>query len=162
MELLKANFADISAVVNIYNAVKGRGFCVWSESYPTEEHARRDEKAGCLYVLKDGEEVLGCASVEPVAEDDDLPFWRVNDGTHCEISRIAILPAHQGKHLAEKMVGMLLCELEKKGISSVHLLAAKANPPAYRTYRALGFDFIGECHRYGSDYFVCEKILLKK
>lgn len=161
MKLLKATFADISAVVNIYNAVKGRGFCVWSENYPTKEHAERDMQAGCLYVLKDGKEVIGCASVEPIPEDDDLPFWKVNDGTHREISRIAILPSHQGKHLAEKMVEMLICELEDLGVSSIHLLASKSNPPAYRTYRALGFDFIGECHRYGADYFVCEKILLK-
>ena len=159
MELLKASAADVSAVVEIYDAVRGRGFCVWSEHYPTEEHAARDREAGCLYVLKRGGEVIGCASVEPVAEDDDLPFWQINDGTHREISRIAIAPAHQGKRLAQTMVAMLLDELKKEGVSSIHLLAAKANPPAFRTYRALGFDVIGECYRYGSDYFVCEKLL---
>lgn len=162
MEFLQATSADIAAVVNIYEAVKKRGFCVWSEQYPTVEDATRDEEAGCLYVLKHDGEVIGCASVEPIAEDDDLPFWKINDGTHREISRIAILPAHQGKRLAQKMVGMLLDELKKNGISSIHLLAAKANPPAFRTYQALGFDFIGECYRYGADYFVCEKILIER
>ncbi len=159
MKLLKATSADISAVVKIYDAVRSRGFCVWSEQYPTMEHAMRDEEAGCLYILEHDGEVIGCASVEPIAEDDDLPFWKINDGTHREISRIAISPAHQGKRLAQKMVGMLLEKLKNEGISSIHLLAAKANPPAFRTYQALGFDFIGECHRYGADYFVCEKIL---
>lgn len=159
MEFLRATSADISAVSALYDAVKGHEFCVWNEHYPTAEHAAQDEKAGCLYVLKERHEVIGCASVEPIAEDDDLPFWRINDGTHREISRIAISPMHQGKRLARTMVGALLAELQKEGVRSVHLLAAKKNPPAFRTYQALGFDVIGECHRYGADYFVCEKIL---
>jgi ribosomal protein S18 acetylase RimI-like enzyme len=159
MEVKPASAADVEAVVNIYDTVRNSQLCVWSEHYPTGEHAARDMEAGCLYVLKHQGEVIGCASVEPVAEDDDLPFWKINDGTHREISRIAISPMHQGKRLAQKMVGMLLEELKAKGISSIHLLAAKKNPPAFRTYQALGFDFIGECHRYGADYYVCEKIL---
>ena len=119
----------------------------------------RDEKASCLYVLKYDGKIIGCASVEPVSEDDDLPFWKINDGTHREISRIAISPEYQGKSLARIMVEKLICELKNQGISSIHLLAAKSNPPAFRTYQALEFDFIGECHRYGSGYFACEKIL---
>ena len=90
MEFFKATAADITGVVSVYDAVRSRGFCVWSEQYPTALHAEADEKAGCLYVLKDGDKVIGCASVEPIAEDNDLPFWRINDGTHREISRVAI------------------------------------------------------------------------
>ena len=159
MDLRLASASDVDGVVKIYDSVRGVGFCVWNENYPTYEHAARDQAAQCLYVLTVDGEIVGCASVEPVAEDDDLPFWRINDGMHREISRIAISPRFQGKGYAAKMVDMLLGELASKGVSSVHLLAAKANPPAYRTYRALGFDFIGECYRYGSDYYVCEKIL---
>lgn len=159
MEFFKATAADIAGVVSVYDAVRSRGFCVWSEQYPTALHAEADEKAGCLYVLKDGGKVIGCASIEPIAEDDDLPFWRINDGTHREISRVAISPDYQGKHLAREMVSALLTELKGQGVRSVHLLAAKKNPPAFRTYQSLGFDFLGDCYRYGADYFVCEKIL---
>ena len=162
MEFLKATTEDIKAVSDIYDAVRNSRFCVWSERYPTEEHALQDMKAGCLYVLKEKETVIACASVEPIAEDDDLPFWQINDGTHREISRVAVAPAYQGRRLARKIVGMLLEELKQNGISSIHLLAAKNNPPAFRTYLALGFDVIGECHRYGADYFVCEKILTER
>ncbi|MBQ8496608.1 MAG: GNAT family N-acetyltransferase [Clostridia bacterium] len=159
MEFLKATAADIAAVVTIYDAVRNSEFCAWNEYYPTQEHAVQDMETGCLYVLKEDGEVITCASVEPIAEDDDLPFWKINDGTHREISRVAVAPGHQGKRLAGKIVGMLLEELKRNGVSSIHLLASKTNPPAFRTYRALGFDFIGECYRYGTDYFVCEKIL---
>lgn len=56
---------------------------------------------------------------------------------------------------------MLLEELRRQGVSSVHLLAAKAYPPAVKTYRALGFAFLGECHRYGADYYIFELPLSK-
>ncbi|MBQ7010444.1 MAG: GNAT family N-acetyltransferase [Clostridia bacterium] len=159
MELFLANTDDINTVIKIYSAVKGRGFCVWNDDYPTAAIAAEDQAAGCLYVLKNDGEIIGCASVEPIAEDDDLPFWRINDGSHREISRIAVLPAHQGKGYAKKMVSLLTDALKSKGIRSIHLLAAKENPPACKTYSALGFDLIGECFRYGHDYYVFEKLL---
>ena len=159
MEFRRATQGEIADVVKIYDSVRNGEFCVWSDSYPTAEDAAADEAAGCLYVLvKDGA-VIGCASVEPEAEDDDLPFWRVTDGDHREISRIAIAPEMQGRGYARVMVSALMKELESMGVSSVHLLAAKKNPPAYKTYRALGFEFLGECFRYGAEYFVCEKVL---
>ena len=159
MELLKASAADIMSVVAIYDSVRNGEFCVWNEYYPTIEHATADLNAGCLYVLKHDGEVIGCASVEPVAEDDDLPFWKVNDGTHREVSRVAITPSYQGKGLSRNMMEMLMAELKKQGVLSIHLLAAKKNRPAFRTYQGIGFDVVGECYRYSADYFVCEKLL---
>ncbi len=159
MELKKATAADVKTVADMYESVKGGEFSVWSEDYPTADHALQDMRAGCLYILISDGECVGCIAVEPVAEDDDLPFWRVNDGNHREVSRVAVHPDHQGKGYAKIMTQMLIERLQSEGASSIHLLAAKKNLPAVRTYRSLGFDFIGECFRYGADYFVCEKIL---
>lgn len=159
MELRKAYESEIAAVSRIYDVVRNGKFCVWSEHYPTMEHARADFEAGCLYVLTEGEEILGCASVEPVAEDDDLPVWRVCDGRHKEVSRVAIAPAHSGHGYARIMMELLIAELKRDGVTSIHLLAAKVNIPAVKTYKSLGFEFIGECYRYGADYNVCEMVL---
>ncbi len=160
MQLIKAKSNDVAAVAALYDAVRQGEFCVWNADYPTREHAATDAAAGCLYLLVQSGELIGCASVEPIPEDDDLP-WRICDGQHCEISRVAIAPEHQGRGYARMMVGMLLEELRRQGVSSVHLLAAKANPPAVKTYRALGFAFLGECHRYGADYYFFELPLSK-
>lgn len=32
-------------------------------------------------------------------------------------------------------------------------------PAVLALYRPLGFDFVGECHKYGIDFFACEKLL---
>lgn len=158
MQLIRANADDVKAVAALYEAVKQGEFCVWTEHYPTVEHAAADAAAGCLYLLEREGELIGCASVEPIPEDDDLP-WQVCDGNHREISRVAVAPAHQGRGYAKEMVRLLVDELRQQGVSSVHLLAAKANPPAVRTYRALGFTRLGECHRYGADYYIFELLL---
>ena len=151
MELIKAPKDGYLIAAGIYNSVKGGCFCAWDEGYPTAERAKADEDAGCLYLFEDGSCIIGCASVEPISEDNDLPFWRINDETHREIARIAIIPEHQGKGYAKIMVGLLLEELKKEGVLSVHLLAAKMNPPALKTYLSLGFEILGECFRYGHD-----------
>lgn len=75
---------------------------------------------------------------------------------HREISRDAITPEHQRRGYARTMVGMLAEELKRQGVATVHLLAVKSNPLAVKTYRSLGFDCLGECHRYGSDYYIFE------
>ena len=159
MELIKADTSYAEAVASIYDEVRNGELCVWSEHYPTLEHALDDAKNGCLYVLTDGGNSIGCASVEPVAEDDDLPFWSICDGNHREVSRVAVRPEYRGKGYARTIMAMLIKELEASGVSSVHLLAAKKNIPAVKTYKEIGFGFIGDCFRYGADYYVCEKIL---
>ena len=155
----KADFSDTEKILALYDAVRGGSFCVWEAGYPNRERAEEDISSGGLYVLAQGGEILACASVEPETEDDDLPAWRICDGSHREVARVAVSSAHQGKGLAKKIMALLLCELRGQGVRSVHLLAGKKNTPAVRTYRALGFDFIGECRRYGAEYHVCEKIL---
>ena len=159
MQLIQAKAEDVAAVATLYEAVKQGPHCVWTEHYPTIEHAVADAAAGCLYLLLQDGQLVGCASVEPIPEDDDLP-WQVCDGNHREIARVAIAPAYQGYGFARAMIRLLLEELKHQGVSSVHLLAARANPPAVKTYRSLGFTQLGECYRYGADYYIFELVLL--
>ena len=64
MVLIKGSTAHVEAVAKIYEEAKKGEFCVWSEHYPTAEHAHRDAECGGLYLLTDGDTVVGCASVE--------------------------------------------------------------------------------------------------
>ena len=155
----KADMRDMENILALYDGVRGGEFCVWDEGYPNRARVQSDISSGGLYVLRAGEEILACASVEPQTEDDDLGVWRICDGTHREVARVAVASAHLGNGLAKKIMGMLTEALREEGVRSIHLLAGKKNIPAVRTYRALGFEFIGECHRYGADYYICEKLL---
>lgn len=43
--------------------------------------------------------------------------------------------------------------------SDGRLLVSRVNIAAVGLYRSLGFDFVGDCHEYGIDFFACEKVL---
>ncbi|MEI3152080.1 MAG: hypothetical protein V8S82_00130 [Eubacteriales bacterium] len=43
--------------------------------------------------------------------------------------------------------------------SDGRLLVSRVNLAAVGLYRSLGFDFVGNCHEYGIDFFACEKAL---
>ncbi len=158
LKLVRAQKCDIPSVCEIYESVKSGKYCPWNESYPTEENAVEDVEAQTLYLLKDGNNILGCISLEPSSADDDL-CWKVCDGNHREIVRVAVAPSHQGKGYAKVMVNLLIDEMKRQHVSSLHLLVAKANPPALNTYKAVGFEIIGECYRYDTDFFIGELVL---
>ncbi len=157
-ELALAKLDELDEIVGIYESVKGGEFCPWNESYPTAADAKGDIEAGTLYLLKNGGAIIGCISLEPFSADDDL-CWRVCDGKHREIVRVAIAPKYQGRGYANIMVKMLIGEMRHIGVSSLHLLVAKANPPALNTYKSNGFEIIGECYRYDTDFFIGELVL---
>ena len=49
--------------------------------------------------------------------------------------------------------------LKNEGCPAVHLLAARANRAAVRTYEKLGFELCGECRMYDIDFYMYEKLL---
>ncbi len=156
--LARASKKDLDEVGKLYENVKGGKFCPWNVDYPTMREAEGDLAAGCLYVLKDGARLIGACSIEPVAEDSDLPHWRERE-SFVEIARVAVTPNMQGRGYCTYMISSLLDEIKKSGCRCVHLLVQVDNVTAIKVYRSLGFEFLGTCHRYGSEYYACEKIL---
>ena len=161
MLLMQADVSELKSVEKLYKSVRGQKGCVWNEEYPTFADIENDFKAGCLYVFARGGEIIGAASVVPENELDDLDCFSVKDGTHLEIARVVIARQYQGNGYSENMLAQLFAVLYDKGCRSVHLLVIRDNHAAIKTYRKLDFSFLGECSRYGHDYFICEKLLGK-
>lgn len=158
LKLKKAEYGDVLNVAQLYEEAKKGKYCPWNEKYPTKKEAENDYLNGCLYVLKNGDKLLGACSVEPVAEDDDLEFWRVI-GNHCEIARVVVSPLYQGCGYGCIMIKKLCELLKREGVRSVHLLVQVDNVPAISVYNSLDFEILGKCERYGSTYFASEKIM---
>ena len=158
MEFRKAKETEIEAIAALYESVKGQKGCTWDEFYPSIDTAREDFSCGGLYVLTEENSVIGAVSVVGENELDDENCWREKTNAR-EVARIAVAPSRQGQGLAAEMLKILFRELEMSGCRAVHLLVAKENPPALRTYQKLGFDFLGDHFVYDNDFFMCEKIL---
>ena len=153
----KAEQQDLKAVHNLYASLVGSPFCVWDDQYPGWVDINEDFENGTLYVMAQGNAILGAISIVVHNELDQLPFWTVANAR--EIARVAVSPQHQGKGIAKKMVEEITGILRCQGVRAIHLLVAEENPPAQRVYRKCGFQFLGTCFMFGHDYIGCEKIL---
>ncbi|MBE6861429.1 MAG: GNAT family N-acetyltransferase [Ruminococcus sp.] len=159
MTLRLAVKADIGMVSALYKSVIGVNNSVWDENYPTAADAENDLERDNLFVLEKDGEIIGACSVEADGELKGLDFWKINDGTQREIARIVIAKEQQGKGYAKIMVRAFIDMLVERGCKSVHLLAAKSNPAAVKTYLALNFETVGECFAFGHDYYAMEYII---
>ncbi len=153
-----ADEADADAVRALWRSAVGTPFCVWNEAYPGEEELAADLATDGLFVLCDGETVVGAVSVVPERELDDLPGWTVREG-HCEIARVTVAPDCRGRGLAATMVGALLPILRERGYAAVHLSVEVGHIPAKRTYTRCGFAAVGEAELWGHRYVLMERIL---
>lgn len=150
---------EADRVLALYQSVTGGAFCTWNEYYPGMQQIREDVESNNLFVLTSGGNIIGAISIVPENELDGLDCWKIKDGKIAEIARVAVAPEYQGKGLALKMVVETEKVLKSRGYRAVHLLAAKVNIPACRTYQKAGYQLLGECDMFGHLFCVYEKEL---
>ncbi len=150
----KAEKEDAFSVYALYKSVVGEEFCVWNDAYPDRLEIEGDLAANDLFVLVNGEKIIGAISIVPENELDGFDCFTI-DGP--EIARVVIAKEYRGKGLSYKMVSEIEKILCDRGMKSIHLSVAKANIPAYKTYIKAGFKTVGEVEIYGGDYYIMEK-----
>ena len=158
MQFRLARPEEASVVYALYRSVIGTPFCTWNEVYPGLPEIEADLWAGGLFVLAEGERIIGALSVVPENELDHLPGWTVRAGAR-EIGRVVTRLDVRGRGLAGLMVERIADRLRAGGCSALHLSVAEVNLPARKTYEALGFQTVAQVPLYGGTYLLMEKIL---
>ncbi len=148
---------DLPQITGLYRAAIGTPGCTWNENYPGAFELEHDFASGNLYVLAEGETVVGAVSVVSPNELDDACAWEIQNAK--EIARVVISQNHKGRGLAAQMLSQLFAKLKQEGCAAIHLSAACCNSAAIKTYRRLGFSFPAQAHLYGHQFFLCEKKL---
>ena len=154
-----AESSEKSAIFELYNSVKGTEFCAWDESYPGIAEIENDFNSKSLYVLIQGDMLVGALSVVPQNELDDFDCWDINDGRQKEIARIVIAPNHRGKGYARIMINEITDILSNSLCSAIHLSASAENLPALSNYKKLGFSIKSKVHIYDGEYYLLERII---
>ncbi len=157
MTFRNANLGDLPQISSLYRAAIGTPGCTWNESYPGAFELEHDFASGNLYVLSEGEKVVGAVSVVSPNELDDAYAWEVQNAK--EIARVVISQDCKGRGLAVQMLSQLFEELKQEGFAAIHLSAACCNSAAVKTYQRLGFSFPAQAHLYGHQFYLCEKKL---
>ena len=76
-----------------------------------------------------------------------------------EVSRVGVYQEFQNQGIARKLLVGVMEELKNRGYQAVHLLVAKDNVKALRSYDKLNFESVGECELWGHMYWCYEKAL---
>lgn len=152
-----ANSGDLPQIASLYRTAIGTPGCTWNESYPGAFELEHDFASCNLYVLSEGERVIGAVSVVSPNELDDACAWEVQNAR--EIARVVISQDYKGRSLATQMLSQLFEKLKQEGCNAIHLSAACCNASAIKTYQRLGFAFLAQTHLYGHQFYLCEKKL---
>lgn len=157
MTFRNANSADLPQIAGLYRAAIGTPGCTWNENYPGAFELEHDLANGNLYVLSEGETVIGAVSVVSPNELDEAYAWEIQNAR--EIARVVISQDHRGRGLAAQMLLKLFEKLRQEGCAAIHLSAACCNAAAIKTYQRLDFSFLAQAHLYGHQFYLCEKKL---
>ena len=156
--LRRAKASDIDDIAAIYRSCIGIAGTTWNEYYPLRRDAERDLAVNGQYVAEVGGTTVGCVSVIR-SELEALAGWRMRGDGVLELSRLAVRPDRRGHGYAADIISAVTRSLKNDGCPAVHLLAARSNRAAVRTYEKLGFELCGECRMYDIDFYMYEKLL---
>ncbi|HPE95111.1 MAG TPA: GNAT family N-acetyltransferase [Bacillota bacterium] len=159
MEIRRARPGEEDAVYALYRRAACDEYSTWNDFYPGMEEIGGDMRADGLFVLTEGNMIIGTASIVPENELDVLDCWQCHEGSR-EIARVAVDSAYRGRGYALKMVNVLTEILKEQRYRAVHLSVAVSNVPALRTYKKAAFENMGEAELYCSRrYYLMEKLI---
>lgn len=156
-----ATQAEAGEILQLYKSLLGREYCPWSEEYPTEREIAFDLSRDALYCLREEgtNRLVGVISMDDDPQVKELPCWSPELTPVAELSRLGVSVDWQNRGIARRLLREAMEELKRQGYRAVHILVAKDNVKALRSYEKLHFTTVGECELYDHTYWCYEKEL---
>ena len=188
MEFRRAEREEAGKILQLYRSLIGTEYCAWTEDYPTEREVEFDLSRNALFCLHEitpesgrreqgpqGKAPSEAENVMPQSDkkgklvgvisiDDDpqvraLPCWSSELTPVAELSRLGVAAEYQNRGIARILLQEAMEELKAQGYKAVHILVAKDNVKALRSYEKLHFTTVGECELFDHSYWCYEKEL---
>lgn len=188
MEFRRTKREEAEEILQLYRSLVGTEYCAWTENYPTEREVEFDLSRNALFCLRevtsesDGREqerqgtgmsegkttellpetsgrLMGVISIDDDPEVKALPCWSADLTPVAELSRLGVAAEYQNRGIARILLQEAMAELKAQGYKAVHILVAKDNVKALRSYEKLHFTTVGECELFDHSYWCYEKEL---
>ncbi len=141
--------SDLNELFQIYlngkKELDKNGIYQWTDNYPTRSIIENDLKKDILFVLKNGEEIIGAISV---SEEQEREYETINWEFDCSkilvIHRLVIDPKYQGKGYAIRLMDFAEKFANENNYSSIRLDAYSQNKRVIDFYEKRKYFIRGE------------------
>lgn len=110
-------------------------------NYPTEREVEFDLSRNALFCLyermpepDERERLIGTISIDDDPEVEALSCWSEDLTPVAELSRLGVAVEYQNRGIARILLQEAMAELKSQGYKAVHILVAKDNVKALRSY----------------------------
>lgn len=151
MNIVKPIVTDIEKLLAMTQACARHmitnGIYQWNESYPSYEAFKNDIELDQIWVLKDGDMIIGSIVITEVEDEEyDGVVWLTPQGGSVYIHRLAVHPDYQGKGLAQQLMNFAEDYAKEKGYVSVRLDTFSLNKRNNVFYQKRGYQQLGDIY----------------
>lgn len=154
MKMRLAKPADIKEIMDIVGQVQKKYFekndiPQWRDGYPQKELFEKDIEKKSLFVLSQGELIIGMAAVcfehEPSYDIIENGAWK-SDGEYAVIHRIAVSPDFHGFGFGKNFIELAQMLCNQRGVHSLRADTHEQNIAMQKTFQSCGMEYCGVIH----------------
>ncbi len=139
------------------------GIYQWNEHYPSKNAFEKDIERSELYVLENGERIIGTIVISTLMDQEYFPIqWLTPNENNLYVHRLAIHPDYQGKGFAQELMDFAEDHARKNGFVSVRLDTFSQNKRNQRFYETRGYRKLADIHfpKQSEHPFHCYELVL--
>ncbi|WP_282053838.1 GNAT family N-acetyltransferase [Maribacter luteus] len=162
-----AKLPEIHDILNVTNSCAAfmieHGIYQWNEHYPSKNAFLKDIERSELYVLDNGEGIIGTIVTSTLMDKEYIPVqWLTPNYKNLYIHRLAIDPSQQGRGYAQKLMSFAEDKAKKNGLVSVRLDTFSQNKRNQRFYEARGYNKLSDIYfpKQSEHPFHCYELIL--
>jgi len=151
MIITKSTKKDISELLTVTKACAqamiAKGIYQWNEEYPSYEAFEKDIEIGQLWVLKEGDHIIGSVVISEIIDEEyKVIEWLTPNAKNIYIHRLAVHPNYQGKGLAQKLMDFAEIYAKENNYVSVRLDTFSVNKRNNEFYQKRGYQKLGDVY----------------
>ncbi len=144
----KGQLSDLDKLFQIYLEAKTEleriGIYQWTNNYPTKSIIEEDLKKEVLFILKDNKEIIGAINISEEQETEYQTInWKFNSSKILVIHRLVVVPKHQRKGYAKKMMDFAENFGKENYYTSIRLDAYSSNNKVVEFYKNRNYHLRG-------------------
>jgi len=144
--------------------MRENGIDQWDENYPDRKSIEQDIATSTLYAYSEEDQIIGIVVLN---ENQDEEYQEINWSTkesdrNLVVHRLAVLPEHQGKGIARKLMDFSEGLAKEKNYDAIRLDTFSQNPRNQKFYLNRGYTDLGPVFlKYKKEHpYFCYELLL--